>query len=533
MSDQRGDAVDGSPADPDLEDTVRRTPSERAPADHRPGDAEETVPDGSGGDLPEVDTVLREAPPTEADGDALVHEVPLSDTDDDTVVRRPGGGLFDPSPGGRPFLPDSGPIQRFDQRPRFEYPAASTTSGRRSPISPAPQSPAPPAEPSSASLGGTPPASPARSTGSSAASPSAARSTGTSSPAAQPQGSPSQGAQPADGSPSTSSPAPPGAPPGIDATGPRRRGLLVPAIAFGCALLLLLGVGGGLTAVWLGNRDAEPTPAAESSSSSGQAEPGVWQPLEEGQEPTGTADDLEQVLAENPLQEATLQAPTGCELPPTDGGALAPEELTGYLEAGADCLESSWGEALGAVGVDFTGPDVVVYTVDALPEDSACDPARFSEATPVVCQADNTLYWPAAWDPGFSNTDAEEVPQLYMWHLSYSYALFAMSAVSLDDYFGTLLISLAEEPERAEESQRRYALQVSCIASAAVYRMPEGIRPAGRVEGFVTSVDAQAAPATAGEPSAEARAVWVGQGKDSEGVLRSCDTWSAAPDAVA
>ena len=491
MSDQRGEAGNGSPADPDLEDTVRRTPSERAPADHRPGDAEETVPDGSGGDLPEDDTVLREAPPTEADGDALVHEVPLSDTDDDTVVRRPGGGLFDPSPGGRPFLPDTGPIQRFDQRPRFEYPAAS------------------------------------------AASPSAARSTGTSSPAAQPQGSPSQGAQPADGSPSTSSPAPPGAPPGIDATGPRRRGLLVPAIAFGCALLLLLGVGGGLTAVWLGNRDAEPTPAAESSSSSAQTEPGVWQPLEEGQEPTGTADDLEQVLAENPLQEATLQAPTGCELPPTDGGALAPEELAGYLEAGADCLESSWGEALGAVGVDFTGPDVVVYTVDALPEDSACDPARFSEATPVVCQADNTLYWPAAWDPGFSNTDAEEVPQLYMWHLSYSYALFAMSAVSLDDYFGTLLISLAEEPERAEESQRRYALQVSCLASAAVYRMPEGIRPAGRVEGFVTSVDAQAAPATAGEPSAEARAVWVGQGKDSEGVLRSCDTWSAAPDAVA
>ena len=491
MSDQRGEAGNGSPADPDLEDTVRRTPSERAPADHRPGDAEETVPDGSGGDLPEDDTVLREAPPTEADGDALVHEVPLSDTDDDTVVRRPGGGLFDPSPGGRPFLPDTGPIQRFDQRPRFEYPAAS------------------------------------------AASPPAARSTGTPPPAAQPQGSPSQGAQPADGSPSTSSPAPPGAPPGIDATGPRRRGLLVPAIAFGCALLLLLGVGGGLTAVWLGDRDAEPTPAAESSSSSGQAEPGVWQPLEEGQEPTGTADDLEQVLAENPLQEATLQAPTGCELPPTDGGALAPEELTGYLEAGADCLESSWGEALGAVGVDFTGPDVVVYTVDALPEDSACDPARFSEATPVVCQADNTLYWPAAWDPGFSNTDAEEVPQLYMWHLSYSYALFAMSAVSLDDYFGTLLISLAEEPERAEESQRRYALQVSCIASAAVYRMPEGIRPAGRVEGFVTSVDAQAAPATAGEPSAEARAVWVGQGKDSEGVLRSCDTWSAAPDAVA
>lgn len=530
MSDQRGEAGTGSPADPDLEGTVRGTPSEWAPTDHRPGDAEGAGPVGSGEDLPEDDTVLREAPPREADGNALVHEVPLSDSDDDTVVRRPGGGLFNPSPGGRPFLPDTGPIQRFDQRPRFEYPAASTASGRRAPTSPSPaapisptrQSPVPPAEPSSARPGAAP-----------SATPSAARSTGTPPPVAQPQGSPSQGAQPADGSPSASSPTPAGAPPGIDATGTRRRGLLVPAIAFGCAMLLLLGVGGGLTAVWLGNRDSDPDPVAESSSSSAQAEPGVWQPLEEGQEPTGTADDLEQVLAENPLQEATLQAPTDCELPPTDGGALAPEELTRYLEIGAACLESSWGEALGAVGVDFTGPEVVVYTVDALPGDSACDPARFSEATPVVCQADNTLYWPAAWDPGFSNTAAEEVPQLYMWHLSYSYALFAMSAVSLDDYFGTLLISLAEEPERAEESQRRYDLQVSCLASAAVYRMPEGIRPAGRVESFVTSVDAQAAPATAGEPSPEARAVWVGQGKGSEGVLRSCDTWSAAPDAVA
>ncbi|WP_210388832.1 hypothetical protein, partial [Brachybacterium sp. HMSC06H03] len=98
MSDQRGEAGTGSPADPDLEDTVRRTPSEWAPADDRPGDAEGTGPVGSREDLPE----------------------------DDTVVRRPGGGLFDPSPGGRPFLPDTGPIQRFDQRPRFEYPAAST-----------------------------------------------------------------------------------------------------------------------------------------------------------------------------------------------------------------------------------------------------------------------------------------------------------------------------------------------------------------------------------------------------------------------
>lgn len=324
------------------------------------------------------------------------------------------------------------------------------------------------------------------------------------------------------------------APPGIDATAsPRRRGLLVPALAFGCALLLLLGVGGGLTAVWLSSRDAEPTPAANPPSTTAQTEPGVWQPLEEGQQPAGTADDLEQVLAQNPLLESTLETPEDCELPPTDGGAVPAGELAGYLEAGAACLESSWGAALGAEGLDFTGPAVVVYTVDALPGDSACDPVRFSEATPVVCQADNTLYWPAAWDPGFSNTTAEETPQLYLWHLSYSYALFAMGSASLDGYFGTLLIVLADEPERAEESQRRYALQASCLASAAASRLPEGIRPTGRVETFVTSVEAQAAPATVGEPSAAARAIWVGVGQDGEGVLRACDTWSAASEAVA
>src|SRR5690606_41276712 len=94
--------------------------------------------------------------------------------------------------------------------------------------------------------------------------------------------------------------------------------------------------------------------------------------------------------------------------------ALAPEELTGYLEAGASCLEASWGEALGAAGVELTGPDVAVYTVDALPEDSACAPVRFSEATPVVCQAENTMYSPAAVATGCPDTDAKQVPQVYM-----------------------------------------------------------------------------------------------------------------------
>ncbi|WP_341853780.1 hypothetical protein [Brachybacterium sp. GPGPB12] len=523
MSDQRGEAGTGSPADPDLEGTVRGTPSEWAPTDHRPGDAEGAGPVGSGEDLPEDDTVSREEPPREADGNALVHEVPLSDSDDDTVVRRPGGGLFDHSPGGRPFLPDTGPIQRFDQRPRFEYPAASTASGRRSPTSPTRQSPAPPAEPSSARPGGAP-----------SATPSAARSTGTPPPVARPQGSPSQGARPADGSPSVSAPAPPGAPPGIDATGPRRRGLLVPAIAFGRKAAPVAGRGRrpdrGVARQPRGRAD----PRRGVLERPAQAEPGVWRAARGG----AAAHRHRRRPRAGPRRE-----------PAAGGDAAGPHRLRAAADrrrrtrtGGADRISRDRGRLpRGQLGRGARRGRGRVHRSRrrrlqrrCAPEDSACDPARFSEATPVVCQADNTLYWPAAWDPGFSNTAAEEVPRLYMWHLSYSYALFAMSAVSLDDYFGTPLISLAEEPERAEESQRRYDLQVSCLASAAVYRMPEGIRPADRVESFVTSVDAQAAPATAGEPSPEARAVWVGQGKGSEGVAaRGCDTWSAAPDAVA
>ena len=67
MSDQRGEAGTGSPADPDLEGTIRGTPSEWAPTDHRPGDAARAAPVGSGEDLPEDDFILLEEPPREAD----------------------------------------------------------------------------------------------------------------------------------------------------------------------------------------------------------------------------------------------------------------------------------------------------------------------------------------------------------------------------------------------------------------------------------------------------------------------------------
>src|SRR5699024_3541962 len=233
----------------------------------------------------------------------------------------------------------------------------------------------------------------------------------------------------------------PSAPPGVDATRrPRRRGLLLPAIAFGCAMLLLLGIGGGLTALWLTGRDDQPSPAADSSSEaeSPSVEPGTWQPLGDGQAPPGSAEELEQVLASNPLLDAGLPSPEECPLPETEGGAVPAEELTDLLEAGAACLATAWTDALAPAGIDFAPPAVVVFTTEDLPADAGCEPERFSDSAPVVRRADNTLYWPALWDPGFSHPAAEEAPQLYMWHLSYAYALFALSAASLAGGYGAL-----------------------------------------------------------------------------------------------
>lgn len=300
-------------------------------------------------------------------------------------------------------------------------------------------------------------------------------------------------------------------------------------------MLLLLGIGGGLTALWLTGPRQLPSPAAsaEPTASTSEAEPGVWQLLEPGQVPVGTADELQQVLAENPLLAARLPVPAQCSLPATQGGAVPATELPAYLEAGAGCLGAAWGKALGPAGIAFAAPAVVVYTAESPPTETACTAANFTDSAPVICHDDNTLYWPAAWDPGFSHTSADEAPQLYMWHLSYSYTLFALAATSLDGYYGALLLELADDQDRADEAQRRWALQISCLSSAAAFQLPQGVRPTDRVEEFVSSVPAQGEPVLAGDPAQDSRAAWVGTGRDSRGFLGECSTWDAPAGEVA
>nr|WP_239552441.1 hypothetical protein [Brachybacterium muris] len=321
-------------------------------------------------------------------------------------------------------------------------------------------------------------------------------------------------------------------PPGVDATSPRQRRLLAPTIALGCAVLLLLGIGTGVGLLWL---DQPGTPAAPqqptASSEEDPVDPAQWRPLEEGEQPEGTPEELLQVMATNPLTAATLSVPAGCSLPASEG-KVPDDQLQAYLESGASCLETTWGDALAQQGVEFTAPEVVVHPAAEPPAASSCAPETFTGTAPRACIGDDTLYWPAEWDPGFSTTSAVESPQLYMWHLSYSYAVFAVAATSMHTYYGALLESAEGDTALTDELRRRYALQQSCFGSAAAFQKPTGPRPTDRVEEFVTSLEAQAEPASAAEPSARSRAAWVNTGKAANGDLSQCSTWEAPADQV-
>lgn len=250
-----------------------------------------------------------------------------------------------------------------------------------------------------------------------------------------------------------------------------------------------------------------------------------WQALKPDQKATGSTDQLLAVLATNPLTDATLPVPVQCELPSANG-LLPREKLDAFLTAGGDCLAATWQPALKKQGIEFAAPQIVVYDGERSPAGTACSPGSFTHDAPRSCLADSTLYWPATWDPGFSNTQGDETAQLYMWHLSYSYAMFAFAAVDLDAYYTAAQSSVEGDQARVDDLSRRRALQLSCLGSAAAFQLPAGSRPGDRVEAFVTSPEAQADPVSGADPSAAARAAWVDAGRSARGSLSACDTWS-------
>lgn len=572
----RDDETRRPEAEPDVADTVLRPAA--APGPDPDPDDEQTVrrPRFSSGFAPEPDdepTLLR---PRSSGGFA-----PSPDPDEEPTVQRSAPvpapapeGFVDEVPLHRTPLPDDAPIQRFDQRPRFDLtPPPPPASPADAPQAGVPQFSAPAYAPGQTSYGPAwntqDPAVSARTSAPEVSSTQSADPQSTYSPASaavpafggngapagaasapapapstpRPAGSPapSAGSAPSSAGSTLSSAGSAATPPGVDATAGRRRRFLLPAVAFGCAVLLALGLGGGATMLWFAQR-SEPAVEAEAPTSAptgDSADPaaeesaaGQWQQLEAGQTPAGTPEELQQVLAENPLLEAQLPVPVPCEPPATEGGKVPDAELQAYLDIAADCLATTWGDALEPQGVTFEAPRVVVYTMDALPPGSACDHSSFSTTSPRTCLEDNTLYWPAEWDPGFSNTSASETSGLYMWHLSYSYSVFALASASLDQYYAALLEGVADSQELSDEMRRRYSLQLSCLGSAAAFQMPTGARPTERVQDFLLSVDAQGVPQSAADPSQESRADWVITGEQAGGDLSACNTWESAAGGV-
>lgn len=557
----RDDETRRPEAEPDVADTVLRPAA--APGPDPDPDDEQTVrrPRSSSGFAPEPDdepTLLR---PRSSGGFA-----PSPDPDEEPTVQRSAPvpapapeGFVDEVPLHRTPLPDDAPIQRFDQRPRFDLAPPPPAAPADAPQAGVPQFSAPAYAPGQTSYG------PAWNTQDPAVAATSSPAV-SSAPSADPRSahSPASAGVPAFGGADAASAAPPAPPrpagsasssagsapssagsaappPGVDATAGRRHRFLLPAVAFGCAVLLALGLGGGATMLWFAQR-SEPAVEAEAPTSAptgDSADPaaeesaaGQWQQLEAGQTPAGTPEELQQVLAENPLLEAQLPVPVPCEPPATEGGKVPDAELQAYLDIAADCLATTWGDALEPQGITFEAPRVVVYTMDALPPGSACDHSSFSATSPRTCLEDNTLYWPAEWDPGFSNTSASETSGLYMWHLSYSYSVFALASASLDQYYAALLEGVADSRELSDEMRRRYSLQLSCLGSAAAFQMPTGARPTERVQDFLLSVDAQGVPQSAADPSQESRADWVIAGEQAGGDLSACNTWESAAGGV-
>ncbi|WP_233190948.1 hypothetical protein [Brachybacterium sp. UMB0905] len=536
--------------DGDLEPTVLR----------RRVDLDQTLVLDESAFAPDEETLRRPASaptpaPAPEPGDGFIDQVPLGDPGSGAQASPPAMEFLHPkepteaapAEQGTPStpaerMPDTAPIQRFDVRPRFEVPQTPPVLPPQEdlPTDDTPPSASAPPRPAALSPGAAGAATGAvGGAGYAGAGPSPVgpQYSPAGPPSAAGQHSPvSSGPTPASPAPSAASPSAPSPawPPGVDATGGRRRPrFLVPALAAGCVLLLVLMIGGGLTAVYLrGGELGEPVATQAPSQGPAETEPGVWAPLGEGTVPGGDAADLRQVLIENPLVSARLPVPAQCQLPEADAGLVPADDLPTYLEAGMACLATTWRDALATQDVTLPNLSVEVFTADAPPANSACPADRFTGDAPVACTDDETVYWPATWDPGFSNASAEEVPQLYMWHLSYSTAILVMNALSLDGYYAALLVALGDDQAGAEEAQRRYNLQLSCMASAAAFQLPQGVRPTGRVEQFVTSDAAQAEPASAGDPSRQSRAAWVGAGRDARGFLSECATWSADAEQV-
>lgn len=325
--------------------------------------------------------------------------------------------------------------------------------------------------------------------------------------------------------------------PGRQPSSARRWALIV--AAFGCIVLLLLVVGGGILYLTLqrsGGADSptsvpsDPESTSETTLSTDPADSkfvGI-SPLDT---PPGDADDLRGIMANNPLTTGTMPAVGSCEIPETPVEQTV-EELQATLVAANTCLNSMWSSAAADRGLPWDPPSVQVYTYPDIPS-SPCEPDTFEKDFPRVCNLDFTIYWPAGYGTGAEQSDPAAVPGAYVWDLSYLYMNTVSWNSSLTFYYGALADKLEGDEEQSTETWRRYNLQMRCLAAASTMQMPAAAQPTP--EQIETLLDESTWPTEDGPKALDpaSRVRWIQVGLESGGDLAQCNTWLAPADQVA
>ncbi|GAA1485530.1 hypothetical protein [Brachybacterium fresconis] len=352
---------------------------------------------------------------------------------------------------------------------------------------------------------------------------------------------------PGPGNPGTGA-APGPAGPGAGGPGPSRaRPWALIAVALGCVAVLVIAIGGGLTALILTRNSGEGSPpVAASQDPTTSEEPTAEEPTPAEGTPSfevvvpydevpGSPEEIHDILADNPLTRGTLPTVGSCELPATPASTQSPEEIQAVLDAGGGCLNSIWSTASSDRGLPWNSPSVTVYTPPEVPDSASCDPESFDPDSARMCNLDSTLYWPAGSGIGAEIADAENVPSTYLWDLAVAEVSTVNWNSSVGIYYVSMLNKIAEQEADGEESEaykeatRRYSLQKLCLGSAAAMQVPSSAEPTTAVRAWLTDEanwkDDGLDPAS--------RVHWIQAGLTSGGDLSACNTWEAPADLVA
>lgn len=312
---------------------------------------------------------------------------------------------------------------------------------------------------------------------------------------------------------------------------------LIIAGALGCVALLVLGVGVGIGFLALRGGGEDPTSAPSTATES--ASPTQDATLDEGgsedqpfvvispiQDKVGTADEILEVLKDNPMTSGSLGSIGSCELPAITAEATE-EELQTFLDAGNACLGGSLADTMSQRNLQWSTPTVVVYTWPDIPSDADCTADTFEQTTPRMCNLDNVLYWPLVTEGAVTSAAPEDLAGAYMLDLGFSLMNPVNWQTSLGVYHGQRMDQLDESDPEWTDGYRRYILQARCISTALAMELPDGAEPTPGALAILTDEKNWTAgtPPRDIPPSALVR--WSIKGRDSGGDLSACNTWVA------